>query len=182
MPPTEWQRVEVRGSWLAQNTIFIDNRVYRGRAGYHVITPLQIEGEERVIAVNRGWIPAGATRDVLPEVSTSDAIVSVLGRARLAESDPFRLGESNEAGVVWQSINLPRLRANVPALADYYLQQTSVEEDGLVRDWPAPDAGIDRHHGYALQWYALAALAAGLTAWYAFFEIRRTRRDKRNID
>ena len=70
----------------------------------------------------------------------------------------------------------------MPALADYYLQQTSAGHDGLVRDWPAPDAGIDRHRGYAFQWYALAALAAGLTAWYVFNETRRARRDKRNID
>lgn len=180
--PGEWHQVNVRGRWLAQSTILIDNRVYQGRAGYHVITPFQIDGEGRVIAVNRGWVPAGATRDILPEIRTPDDIVSVSGRVRLAEADPFRLGQSNEAGVVWQSIDLPRLRANVPALADYYLQQTSAGEDGLVRDWPAPDAGIDRHHGYALQWYALAALAGGLTAWYAFNEIRRAKRDKRSID
>ena len=30
----------------------------------------------------------------------------------------------------------------------------------LVRNWPAPDTGIDKHRGYAVQWYALAAMAA----------------------
>lgn len=54
-----------------------------------------------------------------------------------------------------------------PCLARWVVQQTSSAADGLVRDWPAPSAGVDRHRGYAVQWYALAALAAGLSAWYA---------------
>jgi surfeit locus 1 family protein len=52
------------------------------------------------------------------------------------------------------------------------LQQTSAAADGRVREWPAPAAGIDRHRGYALQWYSLAGLAAGLTAWYAWHLIK----------
>jgi surfeit locus 1 family protein len=28
-----------------------------------------------------------------------------------------------------------------------------------VRDWPAPALGVERHKGYAFQWYALAAMA-----------------------
>jgi len=47
-----------------------------------------------------------------------------------------------------------------------------VPDDGLVRDWPAPDFGVEKHRIYMLQWYALAALAAGL--WLLFF-VRRWR-------
>ena len=31
--------------------------------------------------------------------------------------------------------------------------------DQLVRDWPAVTLGVDKHRGYAFQWYALAAMA-----------------------
>jgi cytochrome oxidase assembly protein ShyY1 len=39
------------------------------------------------------------------------------------------------------------------------LEQTSDTQDGLVRDWPLPSAGVERHRGYAFQWYGLAATA-----------------------
>ncbi|HWR87335.1 MAG TPA: hypothetical protein VN277_02820, partial [Acidiferrobacterales bacterium] len=46
------------------------------------------------------------------------------------------------------------------------VQQTSVADDALVREWERPDLGIDKHRGYALQWYALAALTAVLLAFF----------------
>lgn len=38
-----------------------------GRAGYHVIAPLRMEGSDAVVLVNRGWIELGSDRNVLPE-------------------------------------------------------------------------------------------------------------------
>ena len=37
----------------------------------------------------------------------------------------------------------------------------------LVRDWTAPDIGIERHRIYMVQWYAFAAMALGLWLWFA---------------
>jgi cytochrome oxidase assembly protein ShyY1 len=31
-------------------------------------------------------------------------------------------------------------------------------DDGLVREWPAPDFGVDKHRIYRMQWYLFAAL------------------------
>ena len=38
-------------------------------------------------------------------------------------------------------------------------QHSPAPEDGLLREWPRPDAGIEKHESYSLQWYSLAALA-----------------------
>src|SRR2546422_1024279 len=43
--------------------------------------------------------------------------------------------------------------------------------DGLLREWPRADAGIERHESYALQWYSLAALAVILAAVLSFRRI-----------
>jgi cytochrome oxidase assembly protein ShyY1 len=32
----------------------------------------------------------------------------------------------------------------------------SSKEDGLLRNWPSPTNGVDRHYAYAFQWFALA--------------------------
>jgi cytochrome oxidase assembly protein ShyY1 len=41
------------------------------------------------------------------------------------------------------------------------IEQTgpSLPGETLIRDWPAPSLDIDRHKGYAVQWYALALMA-----------------------
>jgi surfeit locus 1 family protein len=41
-----------------------------------------------------------------------------------------------------------------------------VPDDGLLRDWPAPDFGIETHRIYMVQWYAFAVLAAALWFWF----------------
>jgi surfeit locus 1 family protein len=48
--------------------------------------------------------------------------------------------------------------------------------DGLLRDWPAPDAGLQKHYGYAFQWFALSALILGLYVWFQLIRPRRQAR------
>jgi cytochrome oxidase assembly protein ShyY1 len=48
------------------------------------------------------------------------------------------------------------------------IEQHSPAPDGLTRDWPRPDAGIEKHESYALQWYSLAALAVVLFVALSF--------------
>ncbi len=43
---------------------------------------------------------------------------------------------------------------------------------GLVRDWPLPDFGIDKHWIYQMQWYAFAAMTAGLWLYFRFRSAR----------
>jgi cytochrome oxidase assembly protein ShyY1 len=53
-------------------------------------------------------------------------------------------------------------------LAPIVIEQHSDADDGLVRDWPRPDLGIERHESYALQWYLFAGLAIVLLAVLSF--------------
>jgi cytochrome oxidase assembly protein ShyY1 len=48
------------------------------------------------------------------------------------------------------------------------IEQHSDLPDGLARDWPPHDLGIEKHQGYALQWYSLAALAVVLLIVLSF--------------
>ncbi|NMG32253.1 SURF1 family protein [Aromatoleum evansii] len=179
--PSEWHLVELRGEWLPGRSILIDNRVHQGRAGYHVFTPLQLKGQGGVVLVNRGWIGAGGDRaKAPPRISNPPGETVVAGRVRHPAEKPFMLAADALSGMVWQALDLARYRAETRLpVADFYVQQTSHADDGLIRDWPEPDAGIDRHRGYALQWYALAVLATGLTLWYLWNAFRRSRHDER---
>eukprot|EP01032_Pedospumella_encystans_P022491 gene22491-25485_t len=40
----------------------------------------------------------------------------------------------------------------------FIIEQTApagAGDSGLSHDWPAPATGVDKHRGYAFQWYAL---------------------------
>jgi surfeit locus 1 family protein len=42
--------------------------------------------------------------------------------------------------------------------------------DGLMRHWPTIISGSDKNRAYALQWFALAALSAGLFLWFQIIQ------------
>ncbi|AUN94577.1 SURF1 family protein [Pseudazoarcus pumilus] len=171
--PPEWSRVVVRGRWLPEAAMYLDNRVLDRRPGYHVLMPLELT-DASVVMVNRGWTAAGSDRAILPEVDTSGDEVEVVGRVVVPERDPFSLADQARDGQRWQFIDLDAYRAwSALSPGDWVLQQESEAADGLVRRWADPDLGEDTHRGYALQWYSLAALAAALTGYYVFRSFRK---------
>jgi surfeit locus 1 family protein len=58
-------------------------------------------------------------------------------------------------------------------LAPFVLQQTSTLDDALDRHWTPPASGVDRHRGYAFQWFSLAALLAVIAVGIAWRALRR---------
>lgn len=59
---------------------------------------------------------------------------------------------------MWQNLSLERYRAAVPsAIRLVMMRQENDYNDGLMRIWGAPDLCIEKHFGYAFQWFALAA-------------------------
>jgi surfeit locus 1 family protein len=168
-----YRRVSARGTFEPQGEILIDNRVHNEQAGYHVVTPLRLAGSETRVLVNRGWIPAPNDRSVLPQVDTPGAPVEITGVAVVPPKRFFTLGAAQEAGRLWQHLDLERYaRAAtfpVPPIV-VLLDEKSV--GGFVRDWRRADERIFTNRGYALQWWAFAATTAAL---WLVFSFRRAR-------
>jgi cytochrome oxidase assembly protein ShyY1 len=61
------------------------------------------------------------------------------------------------------------------AVARFVVQQTNSSADKLQRVWVRPASGVEKHRGYALQWYGLAALSACLTIFFGARALRGTR-------
>ena len=165
--PLLHRRAELRGQWLPEATVFLENRQMYGRPGFFVFTPLQLADSPRVVLVQRGWAPRNfQQRDALPPVATPQGPVSATGR--LADRVPaaFSLGR-DAGGRIRQNLALDAFRAETGLpLAHMVLQQTGPAADGLLRDWPPPATGVDKHYGYAFQWFGLCALIALLFIWF----------------
>ena len=153
------RRVQAVGHYDRQHAILLDNRIYRGQAGYHVITPLRLDGSDMHVLVVRGWIAAGPSRERLPEVATPSGLQHIEGVGKVPSTRVLELAEV-QPGYVWQNLLLDRYAAwSKLKLQPFVIEQTNDAEDGLVRDWPRPDIGIEKHRIYAMQWYLFAGLA-----------------------
>jgi surfeit locus 1 family protein len=154
-----FRRVAARGRFLDERTVFLDNKLRRGRPGYEVVTPLRLNGVH--VLVNRGWVAAGRTREELPQVPAAAGVVRIdgLALARL----PQVLVAGQASGKVRPSLDVQAFQRETGLrLHPIVIQQHSAAADGLLREWPRPDAGVEKHASYALQWYSLAALAVVL--------------------
>lgn len=170
----EFQRARARGTWLADRTVLIDNKVQAGMAGYYVVTPLKFGGTSMHLLVQRGWV-AGSPDRREPAIRTPSGEVEVVGELRLPVSRVFELSNVAPQGRVWQNLTLDRYRqATGLAVQPLLLLQSSEADDGLIRKWDRPDLGIDKHRGYAYQWFGMAIAAACGLAVYVY-----RRRDQR---
>jgi surfeit locus 1 family protein len=191
------RRAELQGRWLHEHTVFLDNRPMQvqgsHRVGFYVATPLAIEGSNRVIWVQRGWVQRDfQDRTRLPSLVEVAATVSVQGRLLTSVSKAYEMQSSSDAlqytatasaaspatanarpSRIWQ--NLPTVSFGSQELLPMALLQTApeAEKDGLLREWPAADTGVAKHHGYAFQWFALSALLVVLYVWFQLVAPRR---------
>lgn len=166
-----YRQVRVTGSYRPEYQILLDNQVAQNRAGYHVITPLQIAGSNRHVLVNRGWVLAEADRSRLPQVDTPAGEQEIDGALWLPSDKFYSLERQIDPQVgdawqpVWQNMDMQRYRQAV----DFDLMPLVVRLDaesaagGFLREWPRPDERITTHIGYAWQWFGFAV--ATLMIW-----------------
>jgi surfeit locus 1 family protein len=158
------KRVAARGRFVAEHTVYLQNKIRRGRVGYEVLTPLRLSNSELHVLVNRGWTEA-------PQAPAPSGEVRIEGIALERLPRVLQLKE-NTAGRLRQTLDIGEFAAERGLrLQPIIVEQHSDTGDGLARDWPRPDAGIEKHQGYALQWYSLAALAVALALVFSFRRI-----------
>ena len=171
------RRITVRGRFLAEEAVWLDNRPRpipagisnSAQAGFYLMMPLLLEGQKKVLWINRGWAARNHLNRVeLPPISTPETTVVIDGVAFPHPGRVYELGQQSEV------ISKPRIEQNFDLSKEAKLhpwdqlpfivrESSSDKGDGLVRNWPLPTNGIDRHYAYAFQWFALAA--SGFLFW-----------------
>ena len=186
------QPAVLHGYWLADKTVFLDNRPIDTGSGFIVVTPLVLTDTHvghcagHIVLVQRGWVPRDQQdRTRLPDLHTSDAEVKVTGRVVTGLSQVYGLGQ--EVPPEQQNGQVVRQNADRAFWATWLgqsplvgaLLQTQAAEPTdapeLVRHWTQPGFGQERHNAYAVQWFAMSAVLAGLTIWFQLISPRRQR-------
>ncbi|MFZ6656409.1 SURF1 family protein [Undibacterium sp. TJN19] len=171
-----FRKLQVRGQWIREWPLYLDNRPLQGKAGLYALMPFKVAGSNKYVLIARGWQPRDA-RDrmhVTPPV-TADGELVLEGIVRDQLDRVMQLGQPDavKPGAIMQNLELSALAKQTGwDLYPFVLEQTSNAADGLSREWPLPSAGADKHRGYAFQWYALALMAL------IFFVVTGFRRGK----
>lgn len=175
-----YRPVQLRGRWLDDKTVYLDNRQMNARQGFFVVTPLELSPGEAVL-VQRGWMPRDfQDRLKLQPLPAQPGTVQVEGRLAPPPAKLFELG-SMAQGAIRQNLDVATFAGELGlALRPLSVQQTqptravagdggllqALPDDGLRRGWPAVAVDVGKHHGYAFQWFSLSALLIGLTLWF----------------
>lgn len=171
------RRIVMSGHWLPEHTVYLENRQMNGKPGFFVLTPFRIEGTEAVILVQRGWAQRSFNdRAALPPIQTPVGRVEVQGHLAPWPSRLYDFGGA-EQGPIRQNLDLQAFRQETGLLLlEVSLLQSGPPSEGLLREWPVVASGVEKHHGYAFQWFGLSALIALLYVWFQIVQPRRKKR------
>lgn len=178
-----YRSVIVTGVWDGDHQFLLDNRIWRGRVGYEVLTPLEIDGTRKLVLVNRGWVAASSDRKHLPEISLPAKRATIRGMVdRFPEPGLYLTGmEIPTDG--WPAV-LQRLNAEVIGqrlgrpILDFQIKMAPDTADGYVREWQLDFIDPRRNFGYALQWASFALIVLGLWVWHGLKRARGLRAEK----
>jgi surfeit locus 1 family protein len=172
-------RIEAHGRYDPSRHLLLDNRIWQGRAGVHVLTPFTLT-DGSTLLVNRGWLPLPPDRRTLPDVPTDGAKRLLRGRLVHPATGGPKLGEDD----VLQADHWPQLVTylDLPAasgaldepLLPWIVQLDAGDESGFEdRQWRPAVMEPALHGGYAVQWFGLFAATVGIWLTLGFRRGRR---------
>jgi len=162
-----FRRVALVGTYQPEYTLLLDNRIRGGRWGYEVVMPVAVG--DRLVLVNRGWIAGDPARRFLPEVPAPSGLQPLTGRIYVPPGEPYRLGE-DRLGERWPGVvqNLDPEAVAASLNADVFPFELRLDPDSpgaLLAEWAVVNQSPERHQGYAVQWFVMAAV---LSLFFAY--------------
>lgn len=172
----DWRflQLRVKGHYLNDRTMLLENKFHKSRVGYEVVTPFAIADSHRVLLINRGWIPRQYDRELL-RLASVPGEKTVTGYIKLLDEFQFILGKNILNPLQWplvmQKIDIKELqRLTHWDIYPFILRLDKNQADGFVRDWQPIIVLPQRHLAYAIQWFAMAL---ALVIAYFIFSCRK---------
>ncbi|WP_157496993.1 SURF1 family protein [Hahella ganghwensis] len=175
--PIDFAQVRLEGGFLDQDWL-LDNQIEGGRFGYRVFTPFCLntathapQDSKECVLVDRGWVAGNLDRNILPAIDRPEGNLILQGRADHISSSVI-LGESEplvNSPYRVQQIEIGEVSemAGVP-LSSWILRLLPGQRGVYKQNWQPVVVGPEKHIGYAVQWFAMAIVLAGLVAWLQF--------------
>jgi surfeit locus 1 family protein len=164
----EYRAVIVSGTYDFEHQVALRNQFYNNQPGYHLLTPLVLSDGTGIL-VERGWIPAeGNDQPSGWRTYDQPGVQTVRGILRLEQTESEIGGVSDPALApgqtrleVWNQINVARIAQQLPYKLLPVFVQPNPDPSLTQPPYPyQPTVSVDEgpHFGYAMQWFAFAAL------------------------
>jgi len=160
-----YRRVALTGSFDAAHCFLLDNQVYQGHVGYEIICPF-VEAAAQVVLVSRGFVVAPPLRTQLPVIPEVIAPISIHGEVYLPTGEQVLLADlqaADEWPRVVQSAAVDYLQSQLgaalktPAFYPWIVRLDADSPALLEPHWQVVNLSPEKHTGYAVQWFAMAA-------------------------
>ncbi len=167
-----FQGMALRGRYLDERQIILDNMIVDGRVGHYVLTPFETAPGDPLVIVNRGFLPATEAGIRQADIAVDDAIRELRGRAGRLPRPGYRMGAAIPEVASWPVHAVYPDYADIEvtlgrSIAPFVVLLDAAEDDGFAREWRPDGIGPGRHLAYAVQWFAMAAVLSGLLVWHA---------------
>ncbi len=155
----EYYHVRLQGSYVDDKQFIYDNQIVDQIFGYYVLTPFILKDASKAILINRGFIPWNGRRDKLADIDIGVKITEV----KVQISKPVKRIElktsqiKQDFPVLIQALDLDEMSAIASLdFANKVGLLSPESENGFVRKWEPYTGSIERHIGYAIQWFLMA--------------------------
>jgi surfeit locus 1 family protein len=164
----EYRRATASGAFDPAHEVYLSNRPQDGIAGVHVITPLLLSDGGPAVLVDRGWIADTDYRALASASWSVDGPVEVSGFLLPSQNEPAIAfladrvpSEGEPPRLTWRALSLAGIGRQIPyPILDVYLvQESPAPHPGAPHPSPELDLSEGSHLGYAIQWFAFAAIA-----------------------
>ncbi|WP_299802836.1 SURF1 family protein [uncultured Shewanella sp.] len=161
---------------VSNNIFLLDNQVYEGRVGYLALQVVQVSEQEPWLLVELGFIPAGLNRSQLPNVKPISQPIVLEGRVYQKQINPMssELMAENAWPKRIQNLNIPQLAQLIDKpLASVVLQPSNLDNP-YPHPWQPIPLSSQKHQGYAVQWFSMAAVFAFLMGYLLFRKLKQS--------
>ena len=172
-----FRRVRLQGRFDAAHSLLLDNRQRGGRPGVELLQPFLDRPSGRWLLVNRGWLP-WPDRRTPPAFASPAGELSLLASVYRPPGAAFLLGDG-APGTGWprlvNAVDGTLLWRELGRAGPAVELRLAPGPASYLGDWPLASIGPERHLGYAVQWFALAATLLGLYLWFGVRQAREVR-------
>ena len=168
--------VRLRGEYLSERAILLDNVVLGGKVGFDLLVWFREAETNRLFLVNRGFIAMGRTRAEVPQMplikAETDSLTGHIYARRYDEPSllaPVSIGSEDDLVAKSQRVRIAQqaapeflaagdfsISADFNVVYPYLIRLTLDDPNGLPRNWILANIMPEKHTGYAIQWFLMA--------------------------
>lgn len=156
-----FQRVRVQGRFISSRQFILDNRYLNRQVGFNILTPFELHNSDKVVLVDRGWLPLKGPREELPTIDVDENLRTLVGMVYVPYGKAFSLGEIDDGTNAWprliQYLDFKELSMRLEhELVPLTLRMDAKQVDTYEAEWIIYASSPKRNLGYAVQWFAMA--------------------------